>query len=68
VGGQSIALTKNGKRVTSYDDRPYGDDETTGFSEVSLSGSGDLAHVVVQRSTSAPMPPPTPHGGVVFRR
>jgi hypothetical protein len=63
---QWIAFTKNGQLATSYDDCPYGDDETTGFSEVSLSGSGDLAPVAVQRRTSAPLPPPTPCGGVFF--
>jgi hypothetical protein len=45
-----------------------GDDETTGCSDVSLWRSGDLAHVAVQRRTSTPMPPPTPCGGIFFRR
>ena len=45
-----------------------GDDETTGSSDVSLWGSGDLAHVAAQRRTSAPLPPPTPCGGIYVRR
>ena len=40
---QWIAFTKNGKLATSYYDRQYGADETTGYSDVSLSSSGDYA-------------------------
>lgn len=62
---QWIAFTKNGKLATSYYDRQYGTDEATGFSDVSLSGSGDTANYVVQRVTSSSMPFPTqfPEGG-----
>jgi hypothetical protein len=38
---QWISLTKNGKLATSYYDCQYGDVETTGNSDISLSGSGD---------------------------
>src|ERR671937_884490 len=60
---QWIAFTKNGKLATSYYDRQYEGDELNGFSDVSLSGSGDTQRFVVQRVTSSPMPPPTEFGG-----
>ena len=63
---QWIAFTKNGKLATSYYDRQYGDDETTGFSDVSLSGSGSLAKFAVLRVTSSPMPPPTQFAGTFY--
>jgi hypothetical protein len=63
---QWIAFTKNGKLATSYYDRQYGTDEVTGFSDFSLSGSGDLTRFVVQRVTSSSMPPPTEFAGTFF--
>ncbi|HAP90067.1 MAG TPA: hypothetical protein DCR15_10135 [Arthrobacter bacterium] len=63
---QFIAFTKGGKLATSYYDRQYGTDEATGFSDVSLSGSGDLANFAVLRVTSSSMPPPTQFGGTFF--
>lgn len=57
------AFTKNGKLAVSYYDRQYGTDETTGFSDVSLSGSGDLVNFGVQRVTSSSNPPPTEFAG-----
>src|SRR5207249_6701675 len=53
---QWIAFTKNGKLATSYYDRQYGTDEVTGYSDVSISGSGDLDQFVVQRVSSSSMP------------
>jgi hypothetical protein len=53
------AFTKTGKLAVSYYDRQYGSDETTGFSDVSLSGSGDTTSFGVQRVTSSSMPVPT---------
>ncbi len=53
------SFTRNGKLAVSYYDRQYGDDETTGFSDVSLSGSSDLTNFGVRRVTSASMPSPT---------
>ena len=44
---QWAAFDPHGRLAVSYYDRGYGDDETTGFSDVSLSGSRDGA-------TSAP--------------
>ena len=63
---QWITFTKNGKLGVSYYDRQYDTDETTGFSDVSLSGSGDLVNFAVLRVTSSPMPPPTQFGGLFF--
>ena len=63
---QWIDFTKTGKLATSYYDRQYGTDETTGFSDVSLSGSKDLANYGVKRATSSSMPPPTQFDGVFF--
>ena len=63
---QWIAFTKNGKLATSYYDRQYGTDETTGFSDFSLSGTGDLANYNVYRVTSGSMPPPTQFSGTFF--
>ncbi|MFZ0889309.1 MAG: sialidase family protein [Candidatus Binataceae bacterium] len=56
---QWIAFTSSGKLAVSYYDREYGGDETTGFSDISLSGSSDLVHFAAQRVTSSSMPPPT---------
>lgn len=63
---QWISFTKLGKLATSYYDRQYDGDETTGFSDVSLSGSGDLAAFVVLRVTSGAMPPPTQFAGTFY--
>jgi len=64
---QWIAFNKNGKLAISYYDRQYGDDEATGYSDVSLSGTGDAngTKFAVLRVTSASMPFPTqfPEGG-----
>src|SRR3989449_2085503 len=58
---QWIAFTKNGKLATSYYDRQYGSDELSGFSDFSLSGTGnaDGTSFGVSRASSASMPVPT---------
>lgn len=63
---QWIAFTKDGKLATSYYDRQYGNDEATGFSDVSLSTSGSLVNFGVRRVTSSSMPPPTEFSGLFF--
>jgi len=63
---QWAAFGDDGKLAVSYYDRQYGDDETTGFSDVSLSGSSDLRRFGVARVTSASMPPPTQFEGLFF--
>ena len=53
-----------------YYDRQYGNDETTGSSDFSLSGSDDLAHFGQVRVTTSSMPAPTqfegPAGGQFY--
>ncbi|MGE5667908.1 MAG: exo-alpha-sialidase, partial [Betaproteobacteria bacterium] len=63
---QWLAFTKGGQVAISYYDRQYGDDETTGFSDVSVSGSGDFIHFGAKRVTSSSMPPPTQFSGVFW--
>src|SRR5919202_1939253 len=65
---QWISFTKNGKLATSYFDRMYGTDEATGYSDISLSGSGNSPDYTVWnvlRVTNSSMPFPTqfPEGG-----
>jgi hypothetical protein len=56
---QWLAFTAGGRLAISYYDRQYGSDETTGFSDVSISSSHDFSHFDVQRVTSSSMPLPT---------
>lgn len=63
---QWLAFNKEGKLAISYYDRQYGDDELTGFSDVSLSGSKDLVNFGIKRVTNGSMPPPTQFGGLFF--
>jgi hypothetical protein len=60
------AFTKNGKLAVSYYDRQYGDDETTGSMDFSLSGSSSLSSFGTARVTSSSMPPPTQFSGLFF--
>jgi hypothetical protein len=60
---QWLAFTKGGDLAISYYDRQYGNSETTGFSDISVSGSKDFAQFGVKRVTSSSMPPPTQFGG-----
>ena len=56
---QWAAFDKNGKFAVSYYDRQYGNDETSGNMDFSLSGSMNLSTFGTNRVTSASMPPPT---------
>jgi hypothetical protein len=60
------AFNKDGKLAVSYYDRQYGDDETTGYSDFSLSGSKDISSFGQTRVTSSSMPPPTQFSGTFF--
>jgi hypothetical protein len=60
---QWISFTKTGRLATSYYDRQYGSDETTGYSDFSMSSSGGVSSWSVVRVTSGSMPPPTQFGG-----
>jgi hypothetical protein len=56
---QWAAFNASGHFAVSYYDRAYGSDETTGFSDVSLSGSRNGSSFAVTRVTTGSMPPPT---------
>jgi hypothetical protein len=56
---QWTTFTPSGTLVSSYYDRQYGTDETTGTMDVSVSTSSDLATFQVARATSGSMPLPT---------
>ncbi|HEU5380800.1 MAG TPA: hypothetical protein VFV38_35710 [Ktedonobacteraceae bacterium] len=56
---QWAAFTRDGKLAVSYYDRQYGNDETTGLMDFSLSGSRNLQNFGVRRVTSSSMPVPT---------
>jgi hypothetical protein len=56
-------FTWDGRLAVSYYDRQYGNDEWTGFSDVSLSGSRDLVHFGTRRVTTSSSPPPTQFAG-----
>ena len=63
---QWASFSKDGKLAVSYYDRQYGDDETTGNLDFSLSGSKDLSGFGVKRATSSSMEPPTQFSGTFF--
>ena len=67
---QWAAFSSRGKLAVDYYDRQYGSDETTGFSDFSLSGSRDLTRFGTDRVTTSSMPPPTqfpgPNGGQFY--
>jgi hypothetical protein len=56
---QWSAFTPGGALAVSYFDRRYGNDETTGSSDISASWSTDLVHFATARATSSSMPVPT---------
>ena len=60
---QWAAFTNYGRLAVDYYDRQYGKDETTGSSDISLSGSNDLTNFGQVRVTSSSMPAPTQFGG-----
>jgi hypothetical protein len=63
---QWATFTPDAKLAVSYYDRQYGNDEITGFSDFSLSGSRDLKRFGVRRVTSSSMPPPTQFDGTFW--
>ena len=61
---QWLAINSSGQTVVSYYDRQYGNDETTGFMDFTLSGkSVNIANFGQTRVTTGSMPPPTQFGG-----
>ncbi|MBV9607411.1 MAG: exo-alpha-sialidase [Solirubrobacterales bacterium] len=67
---QWSAFTRSGKLAVDYYDRQYGNDETTGSSDFSLSGTDDLVDFGQTRLTTSSMPAPTqfegPNGGQFY--
>ncbi len=60
---QWSAFTRTGRLAVDYYDRQYGDDESSGSSDLSLSGSKSLVDFGQARVTSSSMPAPTEFGG-----
>jgi hypothetical protein len=60
---QWAAYDPKGRFAVSYYDRAYGNDEQTGFSDVSLSGSRDGEDFATERVTTSSMPPPSEFAG-----
>ncbi len=62
---QGVAFTPGGTLVASYYDRSYGRDNSTGYSDITVSAShgANFAH---QRVTSSSMPPPTQFTGQFY--
>ena len=56
---QWAAFSPSGKLAVSYFDRQYSNDETTGSSDISLSGSSNFKSFATVRVTSSSMPLPT---------
>jgi len=63
---QWAAHTQSGTFAVSYYDRSYGNDNLTGFLDVSASWSQDATHFSTKRATSSSMPPPTQFSGSFF--
>ena len=59
-------FTKDGRLAVSYYDRQYGTDESTGYSDFSLSGSRDFVHFGTRRVTTSSLPPPTQFAGTFW--
>ncbi|GAC1327503.1 MAG: sialidase family protein [Chloroflexota bacterium] len=64
-------FTPDGRLAVSYYDRQYGDDEITGYSDFSISGTRDLRNLLnpkfgVSRVTTGSMPPPTQFLGLFW--
>jgi hypothetical protein len=57
---------RNGRLAVSFYDRAYGNDERTGFSDYSLSGSRNSSDFATVRVTTGSMPPPTEFAGSFF--
>jgi hypothetical protein len=63
---QWLDFFRDGRVSVAYYDRQYGSDETTGYSDFSLSTSRDLGSFDVRRVTTGSMPPPTQFEGVFW--
>jgi hypothetical protein len=63
---QWAAFDPRGRLAVAYYDRAYGNDQTTGFSDVSLSGSRNGEGFATRRVTTGSMPPATQFAGGFF--
>jgi hypothetical protein len=63
---QGAAFTSRGTLVASYYDRSYGADNTTGYSDITVSASHDKVAFAHKRATSSAMPPPTQFAGQFY--
>jgi hypothetical protein len=63
---QAATFTPNGTLVVSYYDRSYGDDNTTGYADITVSASHDRVTFTHKRATSDSMPPPTEFSGTFY--
>lgn len=63
---QGTVFSPAGTLVTAYFDRQYGSDESTGFSDITVTTSRDLTHFTHTRATSSAMPPPSQFGGQFY--
>jgi hypothetical protein len=62
---QNAAFTPKGTFVVSYYDRSYGSDNTTGFSDFTVSATHNMVFSHT-RATSSSMPPPTQFSGQFY--
>ncbi len=60
---QGATITANGTLVVDYYDRQYGSDNTTGYSDITVSASHDRVSFAHRRVTSSSNPPPTQFSG-----
>jgi len=63
---QGTVFNPKGTLVTAFYDRQYGNDETTGFSDITLVTSPDLTQFTSTRVTSGSMPPPSQFNGQFY--
>jgi hypothetical protein len=60
---QGAAFAPDGTLVVSYYDRSYGNANSTGYSDITVSASHDRVTFAHKRVTSSSMPPPTQFAG-----
>ena len=63
---QAAAFAADGTLVASYYDRSYGNDNATGYSDITVSASHDRTTFTHRRVTSSSMPPPTQFSGQFY--
>ena len=63
---QAAAFAGDGTLIASYYDRSYGDDNATGYSDITVSASHDRTTFAHRRVTSSSMPPPTQFSGQFY--